>query len=94
MPNFTQEVEVLTDVDVEITVKEFYHSMSEGDEIEMKRLIESDTYARSKDYYLADMIAHKTDIQILTDEEFLKKLCYLLKYECSDLLEIVKEELK
>lgn len=94
MAIFYREVEVTTEVDVDINVRDFYNSMDDEEETEMLQLIKNGEFAKDKDFYLSNMIYGETDSQVLNNETFLKQLAYFLKYEDSTLLEFIKEELQ
>jgi len=94
MAIFYKDVEIETEVDVEVSVKEFYETMDEDEEKEMLQLIKSGEYALGKEYYLSNIVYGMPDYELLNSTEFLSKLAYFLKYEDSTLLEFLKEELK
>lgn len=80
--------------EIDISVEEFYEEMSKSEKIEMLDLLRNDGFiAPNKDLYLSSMIRNCSDIEVLTNKKFLSTLVYFMKYECSDLLEFMKEEL-
>lgn len=47
----------------------------------------------SKDYSISNKVMFQKDENILNDEDFIKYIARLIKYENSDCLELLKEEL-
>ena len=91
--NITKEVQVWQDVDIELDVDEIYRNLSTYEKEELLEILREDRAKYNKGYYIEDLVLGKSDTEFLTDKKIWDKIIKLLKYENSELLPYIIEEL-
>lgn len=90
MAYFNEYIE--TEIELELSPREIFNSLSDSELIELNNLIMGDSKG-DRAYTLSNMCRRQTDTDILTNKRFLDMFIKLLKYETSDYLDYVIEEL-
>jgi hypothetical protein len=89
----TQEVQVWQDVDIDLDIDDIYQNLSTYEKEELLELLREDRARYNKGYYIEDLVIGKSDSEFLTDKKIWDKIIRLLKYENSELLHYIIEEL-
>lgn len=82
----------MASIRVDIDLDDLYSEL-DGEDIEYlyKRMMNYSL--KEKDYFLSNKMKNLSDVDILTNKQIIDSFIMLLKYEHSDMLEYVKEEL-
>lgn len=82
----------MASIRVDIDLDDLYSEL-DGEDIEYlyKRMMNYSS--KEKDYFLSNKMKNLSDVDILTNKQIIDSFIMLLKYEHSDMLEYVKEEL-
>ncbi len=89
----TKEVKIYKDVDVDLDIDDIYQNLSTYEKEELFDLLREDRVKYNNGYYIEDLVLGKSDSQFLTDKKMWDKIIRLLKYENSELLPYIIEEL-
>ena len=89
----TREVTVSEDVDIDLDIDDIYENLTNNEKEELFELLREDRARYNKGYYIEDLIIGKSDSEFLTNKKIWDKIIRLLKYENSELLPYIIEEL-
>ena len=89
----TKEEKIYKDVDVDLDIDDIYQNLSTYEKEELFELLREDRVKYNKGYYIEDLVLGKSDSEFLTDKKMWDKIIRLLKYENSELLPYIIEEL-
>lgn len=91
--NIRQEVTIDQDIDIELDIDEIYNNLSRYEKEDLFDLLREDRAKYNKGYYIEDLVVGKSDSEFLTDKRIWDKIIRLLKYENSELLSYIIDEL-
>lgn len=88
-----QDVTIDQEIDIELDIDEIYQNLSRCEKEDLFDLLREDRAKYNKGYYIEDLVVGKSDSEFLTDKKIWDKIIRLLKYENSELLPYIIEEL-
>ena len=89
-----QDVDITTEVEIELDVCEVYNALSKYEKEEMLDLLLQDYQNKNKEYYIESLVLGRTDTDILTNQKIWGKIIRLIKYDQPALKDHIIEELQ
>ena len=89
-----QDVDITTEVEIELDVCEVYNALSKYEKEEMLELLLRDYQNKNKEYYIESLVLGRTDTDILTNQKIWGKIIRLIKYDQPALKDFIIEELQ
>lgn len=89
-----QDVDITTEVEIELDVCEVYNALSKYEKEEMLDLLLQDYQNKNKEYYIESLVLGRTDTDILTNQKIWGKIIRLIKYDQPALKDFIIEELQ
>lgn len=92
----TQKVEVTQNIDINLDVDDIYNNLSLSEKKDLLELLISDRRRGNinyRNYYVEDLLTGVSDTEFLTSKKIWDEIIKLVKYENSDLLDYIIEEL-
>ena len=89
-----QDVDITTEVEIELDVCEVYNALSKYEKEEMLELLLRDYQNKNKEYYIESLVLGRTDTDILTNQKIWCKIIRLIKYDQPALKDFIIEELQ
>lgn len=89
-----QDVDITTEVEIELDVCEVYNALSKYEKEEMLELLLQDYQNKNKEYYIESLVLGRTDTDILTNQKIWGKIIRLIKYDQPALKDFIIEELQ
>lgn len=89
-----QDVDITTEVQIELDVYDVYNSLSKYEKEEMLELLLRDYQNKNKEYYIESLVLGRTDTDILTNQKIWDKIIRLIKYDQPALKDFIIEELQ
>lgn len=89
-----KDVEISTDVEVDIDLDDVYKSLTSSEKEELLEMLLEHRGCDSRNYYIESIILGKSDSDVLTNKKVWDKIIRLIKYEEPALKEYIIEELQ
>ena len=89
-----QDVDITTEVEIELDVCEVYNALSKYEKEEMLELLLRDYQNKKEEYYIESLVLGRTDADILTNQKIWDKIIRLIKYDQPALKDFIIEELQ